>query len=182
MNRVTLPGEDDFDAWRDAARHLVEAGIPPSAIAWQVAGGESDLFGTEAEIGAAPALAVPRAFVQLAQSVICHSDPERFALLYAMLWRLRTDRRAMEDPADPLLHRLDRLAKEVRRDIHKMHAFVRFRPVHDGDAADPLHVAWFEPEQRIVEANAPWFRRRFANMRWAILTPERCVEWDGSRR
>jgi hypothetical protein len=30
----------------------------------------------------------------------------------------------------------------------------------------------------IVEANAPWFARRFANMRWAILTPERCVEWD----
>src|SRR5205085_4594675 len=30
----------------------------------------------------------------------------------------------------------------------------------------------------VVEANAPWFRRRFANMRWAILTPERCVEWD----
>jgi probable DNA metabolism protein len=67
----------------------------------------------------------------------------------------------------------------VRRDIHKMHAFVRFRQVQDGDnALDPLHVAWFEPDHHIVEANAPWFRRRFANMRWAILTPERCVEWD----
>ncbi|MGJ0223767.1 DUF4130 domain-containing protein, partial [Streptococcus pyogenes] len=58
-------------------------------------------------------------------------------------------------------------------------AFVRFRQVQDGeDDADPLHVAWFEPDHRIVEAVAPWFRRRFANMRWAILTPERCVEWD----
>jgi DNA polymerase len=63
-----------------------------------------------------------------------------------------------------------------------MRAFVRFRPVADDDAArGPLHVAWFEPEHRIVEANAPWFARRFANMRWALLTPERCAEWDGHR-
>ena len=38
-------------------------------------------------------------------------------------------------------------------------------------AATPLHVAWFEPEHHIVEANAPFFARRFASMRWAILTP-----------
>jgi len=46
--------------------------------------------------------------------------------------------------------------------------------------ADPLHVAWFEPEHHIVEATAPFFARRFTNMRWAILTPERSVRWDGS--
>ena len=45
------------------------------------------------------------------------------------------------------------MAQAVRRDIHKMHAFVRFRTVDDGDdAATPLHVAWFEPEHHIVEA------------------------------
>jgi hypothetical protein len=37
-------------------------------------------------------------------------------------------------------------------------------------------VAWFEPEHYIVEAVAPLFERRFAQMRWAILTPERSVE------
>ena len=29
----------------------------------------------------------------------------------------------------------------------------------------------------IVETVAPWFGKRFANLHWAILTPERCVEW-----
>jgi DNA polymerase len=42
------------------------------------------------------------------------------------------------------------------------------------------HVAWFEPEHHIVELNAPFFRDRFANMRWSILTPTRCVHWDGN--
>jgi hypothetical protein len=31
----------------------------------------------------------------------------------------------------------------------------------------------------IVDAVAPFFVRRFAGMRWAILTPRRCLRWDG---
>ena len=68
------------------------------------------------------------------------------------------------------------MEKAVRRDLHKMKAFVRFRTVDDGGEG-PLHVAWFEPAHHIVEAVAPFFARRFAAMRWAILTPRRCVRW-----
>ncbi|MEO8922464.1 MAG: UdgX family uracil-DNA binding protein, partial [Caldimonas sp.] len=69
----------------------------------------------------------------------------------------------------------------VRRDMHKMKAFVRFRTLDDDPGGAPLHVAWFEPEHHIVEATAPFFARRFSTMRWAILTPERSVRWDGER-
>jgi uracil-DNA glycosylase family protein len=65
----------------------------------------------------------------------------------------------------------------VGRDLHKMRAFVRFRQVDDGAAEEPLHVAWFEPRHHIVKANAPWFMRRFAQLRWTILTPDCCVRW-----
>ncbi|MEO7240904.1 MAG: DUF4130 domain-containing protein, partial [Sphingomicrobium sp.] len=132
--RVTLSAPDDFDGWRDAARDLAEAGVQASAVVWQVAGAAGDLFGEEAPRAEAPSFAVPRAFVDLAKSAVCHSDSERFALLYAMLLKLRGNRHAMEDRADPLLDRLQRLAKEVRRDAHKMHAFVRFREVAEGEA------------------------------------------------
>lgn len=68
------------------------------------------------------------------------------------------------------------MAQAVRRDLHKMKAFVRFRSVHDErfrahPEDGPLHVAWFEPEHHIVGAVAPFFARRFTQMRWAILTP-----------
>ena len=43
-----------------------------------------------------------------------------------------------------------------------------------------MHEAWFEPEHHIVEAIAPFFARRFTQMRWAILTPERCMAWNGA--
>lgn len=177
-HRVTLATEDDFDGWRNAARDLAEAGVPPSAVVWQIEGGEADLFGEAAEHASAPSFPVPRPFVDLAKSVVCHSEPERFALLYAMLWKLRSDRRAMDDRADPLLDRLERLAKEVRRDIHKMHAFVRFREVED--EGQSRFVAFFEPDHHIVRAAAGFFARRFANMSWSILTPELSVHWDGA--
>ncbi len=61
-----------------------------------------------------------------------------------------------------------------------MRAFVPFRTVAAEDGGAPWYVAWFEPAHHIVEANAPFFRDRFASMRWSILTPDRCAHWDGS--
>ncbi|HEX7930924.1 MAG TPA: TIGR03915 family putative DNA repair protein, partial [Sphingomicrobium sp.] len=177
-HRVTLAAGDDFDGWRDAARDLAEAGVPPNAIVWRVEGSEDDLFATEAPQPKGATFPVPRPFVDLARSVVCHSDPERFALLYAMLWKLRSNRHAMEDRADPLVDRLQRLAKEVRRDVHKMHAFVRFREVGQPDATTRF-IAFFEPDHHIVRHTAGFFVRRFTNMRWSILTPELSIHWDG---
>jgi uracil-DNA glycosylase len=177
MRVVTLEHEEDFDGWRDAARSLALGRVPPSDVTWSV-GGSRELFGDEAVLeSGGPAFSVPRPFVELARSVICHGDPERFSLLYTLLLRLRAQPKAMKDAADPLVQRLERMAKEVRRDMHKMHAFVRFREVEsDGGTR---YIAWFEPDHHIVRSNAGFFVRRFSSMDWSILTPELCVHWDG---
>jgi len=174
--RVLLSRPDDYEGWRDAARGLALADVSPEAISWQVAGEAGDLFSGGQDplpTPIRPRFSVPKRFLDLAESVVLHSDPERFALLYAMLLKLREQPRAIEDEADPLRRRLDLLAKEVRRDIHKMRAFVRFREI-DGE-----YVAWFEPAHHIVRANAGFFARRFATMRWSILTPELSIHWNG---
>lgn len=180
--RALLSSADDFEGWRDAARGLAEAGVPPSAISWQVAGEGGDLFGSLPDAPLAPqgaSFAVPRPFIDLAKAAICHSDPERFGLLYALLLKLRDNRQAMEDRADPLVDRLQRMAKEVRRDAHKMHAFVRFREIEVNEGV--RFVAWFEPDHHIVRREAGFFVRRFANMRWSILTPAVSIHWDGQQ-
>ncbi|HZA91847.1 MAG TPA: UdgX family uracil-DNA binding protein, partial [Gemmatimonadales bacterium] len=63
----------------------------------------------------------------------------------------------------------------VRRDLHKMHAFVRFRRMH-GELE--RFAAWFEPEHFILEAAAPFFVDRFRSMDWTILTPLGSARWD----
>ncbi|OSZ69876.1 uracil-DNA glycosylase [Sphingomonas sp. IBVSS2] len=184
MRVVTLASEDDFEGWRDAARGLAQAGVPASEILWQVGETPTDLFAGQAAMppAASRALKVPRAFVDLARSAILHRDCERFALLYALL---ADDPRRIADPADPRFRRIEAMAREVRRDIHKMRAFVRFREVRDAlpfpgtGAPDARYVAWFEPSHHIVRANARFFVERFANMRWSILTPALSLHWDG---
>jgi len=175
--RVTLGRPDHVEGWRSAARAAALAGIAPDGIAWTVEGETGDLFGSGGgDVLPAPVLppfTVPKRFLDLADSVILHRDPQRFGLLYTMLVRLRDRPQAIDDEADPLRRRLDLLAKEVRRDIHKMRAFVRFREV------DGTYVAWFEPAHHIVRANAGFFARRFTTMRWSILTPELTIHWDG---
>jgi probable DNA metabolism protein len=181
MRVVTLSEPDDFDAWRDAARGLVADAVPPEDVVWQVGDAPQDLFAGEAEARAVPpggaGFSVPRAFLDLARNVVRGSDPERFALLYTLLTRLRREPKLIEDQADPLVRRLEAIAKDVRRDIHKMRAFLRFREVADNEGS--RYVAWFEPDHHIVRANAAFFVNRFASMRWSILTPEVSLHWDG---
>ena len=179
---VRLANETDLAGFRREARALLARRVPPEQVFWSAGPGHDDLFAGEAaqrEDVPEGGITVPTGFLELCHTVVLHSEPQRFGLMYRLLWRLVHEPGLRHDPLDADMLQARQMAQSVQRDIHKMHAFVRFRQVPDGeDALDPLHVAWFEPDHHIVEANAPWFRRRFANMRWAILTPERCVEWD----
>jgi DNA polymerase len=137
---------------------------------------------TAATASSSGAPRVPADFIALCQDLLQHADPSRFQRLYSLLWRLQREPGLRHDALDPDLAQARRMAQAVRREQHKMKAFVRFREVRaPGAAADaaPLHVAWFEPAHHVVEAVAPFFMRRFAGMRFAILTPLRCVHWDG---
>lgn len=175
---VTLPGPADFAAWREVARRAVAAGLPPEALAWVVEGEPAPLLAGPLPEGPGAALRVPRGFPALAEVAIRHRDPARFALLYRVLWRLvHGERGLLDDAADPDVRRLEGMAKAVRRDAHKMHAFLRFREVATPDG--PRFCAWFEPDHHIEEAEAGFFVRRFAALRFSIVTPKRSVHWDG---
>ena len=186
---VHLPEADDFAFWRERARVLVQGDVPPDRVAWVEPGATGSLFASgDTRLPPPPADArqvrASKAFMQAAKTAICHSDPDRFGLLYRLLWRLQGNPRALEDRADPDVRQLDELTRQVRRDIHKMRAFVRFRLVPtDPDALGPeLHehyVAWFEPEHHILRTSAGFFVRRFTTMRWSILTPRGSLHWDG---
>jgi DNA polymerase len=178
MQSVVLADEVDFAGWRDAARRLAVAGIAPQHVVWSV-GAAGDLFASAGEAAApAAAFTVSRALLGLAETAIQANDPARFGLLYGLIWRAhRGENHVLEDAADPLVQRVQRLAQAVRRDTHKMRAFLRFRAVEGDDAT--RYVAWFEPAHFIVEANAAFFIRRFATMTWSILTPYRSAHWDG---
>ncbi|MFD1796490.1 UdgX family uracil-DNA binding protein [Paracoccus aurantiacus] len=180
MIRVDLPRFDRFEAWRSAARRLAGAGIAAADVTWADRNcATNDLFGSDPLPPENDRkIAVSRDFIALARSVSFHSDPERWALLHAALMRFQADRRFMSNPADPMVVRLQMMSKSVRRDIHKMHAFVRFHEM-PSDGPRRAFAAWFEPEHPILQVATPFFARRFADMDWMIATPEGVARFDG---
>jgi uracil-DNA glycosylase len=182
MHQITFA--PTFAGWQLAARRALHEKLLPRDVLWQELGTEQPLLDLSVELEPAKAPAartkVPKSFVELATRVACHADPERWSILYRVLWRLTHDEpMLMHVVVDPDIDALRRMKKAIRHDVHKMRAFVRFRAVqHEGDE---WFVAWFEPQHHIVELNAPFFIDRFAQMRWSILTPDRCAHWDGKQ-
>ncbi len=174
-----------FENWRECARELLARRVPPDDVLWSDTVLEPVLFPSTDDAsprGAVPT--VPPAFLDLARRVAAHRDPQRWGALYRVLWRLTHggERHLLAVATDRDLRQLQQWSKTIGRDIHKMHAFVRFRLVGTDEATSrEQFVAWFEPEHRIVRLAAGFFVKRFASMDWSILTPNECAHWDGSR-
>jgi DNA polymerase len=171
-HHIALAPGADFAGLRDATRRLLAAQIAPDDVTWD-AHGCTSLFEDRVAADAAACL-LPRSVVELIRDVVCHRDPQRYALCYALCWRVQHGERALlEVASDPLVHRLLMLRKAVRRDIHKMHAFLRFR-----DAGTARFIAWYEPEHFILEAVGSFFVERFGSLIWSIVTPIGSLHWD----
>ena len=165
------------------------AGVPPEQIDLKENDGQQSLFGavgdnetSELKVDDATntPISKPRVSKQLltlAEKVACHRASERWNLLYRIVWRINTTQpHLMEISTDDDIIRLFKFEKEVRRDAHKMKAFVRFRKVIRDD--EEYYVAWHRPDHRIVRLVAPFFSRRFNGMNWTIMTPDESVFWD----
>jgi DNA polymerase len=190
---------DSFDRWRSSARRLLICGASPETVMWvDRRGGGRDQQSLLEPVGrtldqiaddaadkgsdqsAAGVHRVPQSFLDCARMVAHHRSAECWGLLYRMLWRITGGQRhLMEIASDRDVHRARAMQKAVSRDAHKMKAFVRFRKTVQGDGE--RYVAWHRPDHYVVPVTADFFARRFDVMRWAILTPDQSVFWDGDR-
>lgn len=154
------------------------ADIAPEHIIWVEAEAES-LFGNANHV-LEPVinkpLTVNKNFIAMAEIAACYREVEKWDTLYRILWRLQHDEKhLLKISVDPDIEALNKMIRRVRRDSHKMKAFVRFRQVGDND-----YIAWHEPQHYVLRRTAPFFSRRFSTMNWAILTPDESVSWDGN--
>jgi DNA polymerase len=181
----------DFAHWRTIARNLIAEAAEPGTVDLHDNDSQQSLFGSGTfdnetrPLGGTPPKNAPsarpfrvsREFLNLAETVGYHRAANRWNLLYRTLWRIvNGQRHLLRITTDDDVLRLNKFEKEVRRDAHKMKAFVRFRKViRDGEE---FFVAWHRPDHRIVRKIAPFFSRRFKGMNWTIMTPEESVVWD----
>jgi DNA polymerase len=173
---AALRTDSDEADFRAVARRGIAHGVAPSELVF-AKGDEASLFAPLPEVTEAAAFSVPQAFADLFRDAVCNAAHDRFALLYEVLWRsLRGERALAQNHADPAVARLQKYAHQVRRDIHKMHAFVRFREQHVGGVQ--VFASWFEPQHFILRRAMPFFVDRFNRMNWLIATPIGTAYWD----
>ncbi|MGW6778781.1 UdgX family uracil-DNA binding protein [Brucella pseudogrignonensis] len=173
---ATIDEIGTLDSWRQTARRALSHRIAPECISWNA---ENGLFGSDPlpqSDGSHPSFA-SKAFLETMRTVIWHDDSDRFHLLYQALWRLVHHDGNPLSPVDPLGYRLTRMSKTVRRDLHKMHAFLRFREI-SSETQRRRFIAWFEPDHNIVEPASTFFVSRFSDMDWTILTPKRSASFE----
>ena len=190
----------NFTEWRAVARELLRAGIAPDAITWGAPGADlfssapasapaahngTDLLSPPARTdGQAPAkLSAPRpqvarSLMEMLQTAACYRDPDRWAFLYRVIWRWQQGEHDVQSPADPDGQRLHTMVKGVRREVHDMHAYIRFRE-RPAEAGAPHFVAWFEPAHDVLPQVAEHFVARMGKVSWMIATPDASVLWDG---
>ncbi|MFK7837363.1 MAG: UdgX family uracil-DNA binding protein [Sulfitobacter sp.] len=183
MQTVTLPRLSTFEAWRDTARRLAGAQMSPDHVLWQMEGESASLFDTPCPLPNLPPneIKVSRDFPQLAKQLCASRAAGAHDLAYRLLFRLGDEPQLLSNRADLQVGRAQTLAKNIRRDMHKMKAFVRFREVTPEGANRRQFISWFEPDHRIEELIAGFFARRFGDMDWVIVTPEVTTRFDAGQ-
>jgi uracil-DNA glycosylase len=189
-----------FEEWKKYAREALRNAFPPQGIEWSEEQGQQSLFAGQPRENpqrqrtgsipamdrtpAASAFRVPKRFLDLAQKVAAYRDSAKWKVLYSVLWRIEHENHhLLKVETDDEVIQLLRMEDAVCRDIHHLHAFVRFKKITDttGAAGGARFVAWYKPDHQIIELAAPFFADRFAAMRWSILTPDGSAHWDGER-
>ena len=86
LHRITLKNGADLDGFRKAVRWLIADELAPQHVVFAIDDAPG-LFGDEQAGDAAP-VSLPKGVARLIEQVVCHYDPERYALLYQLVWRV----------------------------------------------------------------------------------------------
>ena len=201
---TTIEIENGFLDFRTKARALALKAVPPEDIIWvepkAVADTNLSMFSTGAfgPLGSAEVavrsplnrrgqsikpvdqVSVSPDFFRLAEAVAHSNSPGKWSLLYRLLWRLTYEnKRLLEVITDDDVKAALDIQKKIKREVHKIHAFVRFECVKDdSNPSGERYVAWMKTDHPCLQLAAPFFMRRFGDRPFSILTPFECAHWD----
>jgi probable DNA metabolism protein len=170
MPRIALAHQTDWEGWRAATRRMAVAGVPPEELTWTIGHASAE---PDEPPATGDGFRVSRALVDLAAVVIQAREPERFGLLYSLVWRTNAGEKPLEDPDDADVRWACALAHSVRAETHRMRAHLRFMPLED------RLLGWYAPAHFVLEPTARLLARQFPKSVFSILTPDGSAHWDG---
>lgn len=167
-----------YDGLLSAVFEAYRLQTPPAQI---VARDEfaGDLFEAPLTVATDAALAE-----RVRQGVLRRTSPEALTILYRafhseapgvemLIYRfialaIESRHDVTEHFTDPAVHELHRLHRQVGREVHRMHAFVRFQRT-----LDDLFYAVIDPDFNVLPLIGEHFEKRYAAQRWVIYDSRR---------
>jgi DNA polymerase len=122
--------------------------------------------------------AIPRDLLARLKTAACFRAPDRWALLYRILWRWTHGERQVLDLADPDGALLDERIQSVERETEDLLVFTLFRR-RDPSMGLPEFVGWYEPHHDLLERAAMRFTSHMGDSTWMLATPQGAAFWNG---
>ncbi len=123
---------------------------------------------------------LPRKLKGDAYAISCYRDETRWSFLDRVCERISKEgSRFLEDPADRDAIEWTNRLKAIRRDVHKAHAFVRFKKTTE--EGKEIFIAWHRPQHLTTDLFIRLFCRRFPTMHWMILTADECAHFENGK-
>ena len=149
MRRVVLANETDWEGWRNAARALALSGVAPADVRWAVRSHDEEGEPLQAAAGG---FSVSRALVSLASLAIQARDPQRFDLLYRLVWQANAG-----EPADASeTRRAQELAFAVRAEATLAATAAAQASAAAARAAKRILFIVFPPGRSTAPKLRPW--------------------------
>ncbi|AXO88076.1 DNA metabolism protein [Pseudomonas parafulva] len=185
MGMIALDCDDLFSTWRSQARTLLGHGIDPSEVTWGQ-GPIDDLLALPTPLPEGPGpfrARIPATLLEQLEQAARYRGDQRWNMLYEVLWRVAHGDRTAMLAGDRLGSELHRRIKQVSREAHHLHAFLRFVPLPEPIASHLQLdlVAFHEPAHDILESASSHFADRLGRQRWLIATPEDGIRFDGAQ-
>ncbi|MBL3655211.1 TIGR03915 family putative DNA repair protein [Fulvivirga sediminis] len=83
-------------------------------------------------------------------------------------YAIKSKRNIENDFSDSDVLEVSQVVKKINREIHRMHAFVRFQKTRDG-----VYAATIAPDFDVVTLLAPHFKERYKSQQWFIYDTKR---------
>lgn len=177
-----------YEAWLQATRFHLTQGTLPEHFDWQDDADAPSFFGAPQpthigerfpiSMALAPRIRLPEAFEDKAKLAAMHRSGHRWRALYRVAWRLvHGESRLMDKATDTDVFEITKLAREVEAELRKVRTQVRWMIVRHGGHVH--RAAWLDPRHHVLTAAAPYWVRKMGATPWSVLSPERCIHWDG---
>lgn len=132
--------------------------------------------GTTATPASVPAIS--RELLVRLKTAACFRAPDRWALLYRILWRWTHGERHVLDLTDPDGALLDQRIQATEHETQDLLILTLFRR-RDPSMGLPEFVGWYEPQHDLLERAAARFGARMGDSTWMLATPHGAAFWNG---